>query len=325
MSWMVRRNRITMKSFLPQFWELFNSEDSEAKVSERNGAYKGLPDEALYTSYEDLERIFSHHLCTGTFVDLGSGKGQSALLYGHLYPERKAIGIEFEGPRVKIGLNIAHKFSFSNVSLIHADLLSAEIPKADTYFLYFPTGEVLDRILEVLYQRSKFFHLIAIESHGDLLARLDLENWLTLKAEIPLSSKRHYASARIYERNFSIRATSLLPFNHSFKDNYLLISDHGEDWIGDSRGMEWTEGERFELKYPPRTIFWRNVKKLMVFDELSHEVKKLVILRRQGTLTIRTCSREFNGLIRKIILSPTFVIEISTGEKVEWKDIVTIT
>lgn len=316
---MVLKKIVTMKSSSHPFWEHFKkTHDSiESGVGSQKGSYQGLPKEALSTDVEDLKTIFQSELVTGTFVDLGCGTGESVLSYGDLFPDRKAIGIDFEEARIAA----ARDFAPVNVQFIRADLLNCEIPEADTYFLYFPTGHVLDRVLTKLYEMKKEFHLVAIESHGDLLKRLELENWLKVVDEIPLTSKRHYPNAKIFKSLLVERSSELLPFTVSFQHKFLFISD---EWIGESFGMEWTEDDRFELETPPRTIHWRDVKKLMISEDFPYNVQKVLTLRREGELIFDLGERSLTGFIRKIILKPTFQLEISNGEKVEWTEIKTI-
>lgn len=313
-----------MKSSLQQFWELSKSRHSEkqTRVSGQYGSYPETSFEALYTSPEDLSAIFQSALVQGTFADLGCGFGIAPILYGMMFPERLSLGVEFEKSRLEEGDSFLRDNPLSNVKLMERNLLFDPIPEADTYFLYFPAGPVLDRILYELYSRKNSFNLVAIESHGDLLARLELENWLTLKEEIPLKAGRHYPFVKIYQRNFSERSLHLLPFNHSYEDHFVVIEENNESWIGSTKGMEWTEGDRFELKCPPRTIRWRNVKKLMLSPSDSGTLPaRMVSLWKEGEVSIKTIDRIYQGCVRKIIISPSFKLEISSGEKVEWDKI----
>lgn len=313
------KKKITMKSSSHPYWEHFKKEhDSiESGVFDRKGSYQGLSKEALSTDIEDLTKIFQSKNISGTFLDLGCGTGESVLLYAETFPDRESIGIEFEEAR----LLPAKKFAVKNSTFLHADLLTCKIPAADTYFLYFPTGPVLDRILSELYEMKKEFCLVVIESHGDLMKRIDLENWLTIVEEIPLKASRHYPHARIYQRLMVNRSEDLLPFTMTYQEKYLVMHD---DWIGETSGMEWTEGDRFELLTPPRTIHWKDVKKLMILDDFPHYVQKVLSLRREGELNFELHGRSLSGFIRKIILNPSFQLELSNGEKVEWTEIISI-
>lgn len=307
-----------MKSSSLPFWEYFKREHLaiEGEVLERNGSYRGLPKEALSTHPDDLINIFTSSEIEGTFVDLGCGTGETVLTYAHLFPDRKAIGVEFEEARLKA----AKTFLPPNGELVHADLLTCKIPIGDTYFLYFPTGHVLDRILNELYESHREFNLIVIESHGDLIKRIQLENWLHEICEIPLQSPRHYPNAKVFRRGKEMRSDALEPFTLSFKEKFILVND----WIGETFGMEWTQDSRFELLIPPRTIEWGDVKKLMILDDFTSLERMILMLRREGELKFSLKDRTLSGFIRKIILKPTLAIEISNGEKVEWTEIFSI-
>jgi SAM-dependent methyltransferase len=315
-----------MKSFLPPSWELFNSqhEQFEENVNNQATSYRGLSFEALYTSDEDLLNLFNHSQVEGTFCDLGCGSGRAALFYGCLFPNRRAIGIELQKSRIDSGIAFAKTHEIQNVELIHADLMDVKIPLADTYFLYFPTGPVLDRVLSELYQTNYSFKLLVIESHGDLFERLSLENWLKLSAELPLTSPRHYPMARLYQKSPEPRNTSLLPFEISYRERFLVIQQNQEEWLGESMGLEWTHEDRFELKTPPRTIHWRDVKKVIRSEEIDSKYLKALHIRRLGEVKIQTLTHTTQGFIRKIIITPTFHLELSSGEKVEWEKILTI-
>jgi SAM-dependent methyltransferase len=316
-----------MNSSSPPFWERFSAglARAEAGVGERPGAYKGHSPAALYTSKEDLDVLLRHPLVRGTFADLGCGAGATVLFYAWLYPERRAVGVEFDPARVAFARELRRDLGVRNAEVIEADLLTADLPEADVYFLYFPTGPVLDRILEELHQRGQAFRLVAIESHGDLLPRLDLEPFLELSAEVPLAAPRHYPKARIYERRFVPRGPALAPFTLSFRDRYLVIAEGSDRWVGETRGLCWTADDRFELAVPPRTIRWRDVETVCDAGAFSPDVRRCLELRARGPVVIATRHREHRGELRKILLSPVFRLELSTGERVEWEHVITIT
>lgn len=302
---------------------LFNSDHHsliEEKVSDRPGSYRNLNSKALYTSQDDFRNIFSHPLVQGTFVDLGCGTGHGCLMYSQMFSDRQAIGLDCEEARINEGLLLKESLNLTNVDLLVMDLEKDKIPAGDTDFLYFPTGHVLDRVLSELYSLKKKFTLIAIESHGDLLPRLELENWLELKDEIPLFAERHYPKARVYR---SSNAQRLVPqaFLISNSDLVLFIEDENGLWLGSSFGLSWEGGDRFNLMTPPRTIDWISVKSLKARSELSSDLQQLLSFRDAGLVTIETQSRLIEGNIRKIYLSPVFHLEISNGEKVELSEI----
>lgn len=306
-------------------WESFKKlfavdhEVIEQSVEEGPDLYKELDPRALYTSLEDLYSIMQSDFVSGTWVDLGGGLGESALMYSLLFPERKAIAIEKSRVRNKAAQSLKARLKLRDVEMREGDLLECEIPDAETYFLYFPTGPVLDRILDELRNKKSFKRIIAIESHGDFLARLKKENWLSLAGSISLTSPRHHPEALVFEKNES----TLIPGPHqlSYQQKYLLIDG---EWIGDSFGLEWLRGNHYQLLHPPRTIEWRDEIKLFNFDQLPKPIQLLVTLRRLGRVKISTTESVYIEYLRKIKLFPSFEVELSSGEWVRWNQILTI-
>lgn len=280
-------------------------EDAE-DVSSQEGSYKGIRPEALYNSMEDFKRIFSSSFVSGTFVDLGCGTGLSCLVYGALFPERKAIGVEFEPSRLSPGKTFALQNKLTNIEFIEGDLKEISLPPGDTYFLYFPTGPILDRILGELYSSGRLFHLVVVESHGDLLPRIKKENWLKEVGAVPLHSPRHHPEAIIFTRTGEKRLPELFPHEISFQNKYLLLKDAYGEWIGDSYGIQWAHGESYDLLNPPRRIRWEEVKKILEFSELPETIQRWVKLRARGSFIK-------DEKIRKIYLKPE-AIELSNGE-----------
>jgi hypothetical protein len=299
----------------------FSHAEIESQVENKDGSYKNIRPEALYTSYQDLETIFSYLGEAGTWVDLGAGIGVSALMYAYLYPDRKAYALEFVRSRIEAGIKIKEEKKLPNAVLLNQDLLHCEIPQGDTYFLYFPTGPVLDRILSWLYLSKSPFRLVAIESHGDLLNRLGKESWLVPVGEIALSQPRHHSHAIIYEANWSLEIQRSRPHEISFQQKLLLID---QQWWGESFGLEWLEGDHYNLKIPPRTIAWEQVSQIVEWNDLDCSLRFSLQLRRLGPLVISTCAGDKEGSLRKIYSSPCFSVELSTGEQLEWKNILTI-
>lgn len=308
-----------MKSSLIHFSESFKK--AEEFVSGDPGSDKGILEEALCTSPEDVLAIISDPLVHGTWVDLGSGFGHTVLTYAEKFPERSAIGIEKENARRAIAARIAHERNL-NCEFLLGDLLTHEIPDGETYFLYFSQGHVLDRILSEL-SRKEIFTLVVIESHGDLFPRLDKEKWLKLEKEIPLRGQRHNHFARIYRPDKLERKLSGL-HQVSFLERYLLLKDASGLWWGDSFGLS-ENGDAYLLETPPRTVKGSEVVKIMTKDELPPLIAFLVSLRKLPDVTIFTRDKVHKGPLRKIHDAPAFSVEFLSGERVQWSDIGRIT
>lgn len=298
-----------------------NFEEVEKNVSSQEGSYPGLSQEALLTALEDFQIIFDRLGDIHSWVELGSGHGHGPLLFAHLHQDKLAIGIEFEEARFLESLRLKHLLNIQNVTFIHADLLTTPLPQADSYFLYFPTGKVLDRILYELGGRDNSFRLIVIESHGDLIPRLKLENWLCVEEQIPLSSTRHYPQAMVF-RKVAKKAASI--FDYSFLNHYFVIRDHdGQEWVGDSLGLEWQIDHSIRLLHPPRTIREDQICRILQEHQLPSEILPLLTLRRQGPVEIETKQGNYFGLIRKIFLNP-WRLELSTAQVVPLHEITKI-
>lgn len=306
------------------FKELFSIDyhSIEEAVDDRPGHYKNLDPQALYTSLEDFYRIMTSPYCSGTWVDLGAGVGESVLMYGSLFPERKAVAIERAYSRVVAGNTVRERLGLTNTEIQEGDLLSCEIPTADTYFLYFPTGHILDRVLVEL-RKIDFNSLIVIESHGDLLPRLMKENWLQPIGEIVLSSARHFPSAVVFSKVPATFQKSL--HDVSFKQCCLFIKDdENSEWIGESFELEWLKDDVFHLNIPPRTIQEKDVIRIVGREELSPKLRLMMDIRRKGEVEIKVANRMFRGFIRKILVKPAFRLELSSGEWIQWEDIQSI-
>lgn len=313
-----------MSSFSSKLWEFFKIDlrASENFCDPREELYEGLPEEALYTGLEDLEAIQRHPLVEGVWVDLGCGVGHSLMLYQKLHPERRSVGVELSHSRAQEGKRAIAASGLAGATLIQGDLLEMALPEGDTYFLYFPTGPVLDFILSQLRSRE-YSRLVVIESHGDLLERLRLESFLTPIAEIPLKQARHHPSAVIFQGRRQ-EATETSPFNLSFKKKFLRIDEGPHQWIGESYGLEWQKDSQFLLRMPPRTISWEQVREALDDSDLAAPLAFVCRLRRRGECHIVLKDRKLRAELRKIAVKPSFSLELSTGQWIEWSDIQTI-
>ncbi len=306
-----------MKDFLENL--KINFDLLEKSVSSRPGSYFGLEQQALLTDISDYLNIFSHFNDVTSFVEFGSAYGHGPLIFSRLFPSAHAIGIEFEEVRFNTAVTLKNNFNLNNCEFVLADLSTAKIPPADLYFLYFPTGPILDRILFELSQMTHQFHLIVVESHSDLIPRLEKETWLTEDFEVPLVSKRHYSKAKVFSSG-GLKISSY--FDFSFKEKYFMIRDIDNSiWIGDSLGLEWHSKDYLTLLNPPYTIHENQVQAMVEFSSFNLPTQHLIKLRALGGVKIESHLKHFQGFIRKIYIDPHFLIELSTGERINFDDL----
>lgn len=295
---------------------------SEEKVLDQEERYKGLSLSALYTSFEDLINIFKHPQVKGLWVDIGGGSGRSCLLYS-FFNNEKSINLEIDHARALIAEQVAQKFTLEVESRV-CDLQIDAIPQGDTYFLYFPTGYVLDRVLDILSKRVGFT-LVVIESHGDLVSRIEKEKGYELIDKILLTSPRHNPFAHIYRKTKCIIEPG--PHQLSFKDELLVIEDSLGEWVADSFGLEWLGGDTYQFLHPPRAVMWLKEFKRVLSPGLKdfELLKNISLVRKLGEVRILLDDgKEFNSVIRKIRISGTLRLEISTSELLEWRRILKI-
>ncbi len=291
----------------------------EDQVSDQAGNYKGLAQEALLTCEEDFLALFEALPDVLTWIELGSGHGNGPLLFAEKFPHKKSIGIEFEKARFEVGEKKKTQLALSNVEFIHADLLTCPIPVGDVYFLYFSTGHVLDRILCEIGAITTPFKLVVIESHGDLLNRLNKEYWLKPLSEVSLKSSRYNPQAVIFEK-CSQKGTSL--HDYSFLSKYLLIQEErNHSWLGESYGLEWLKAEDYQLLTPPRTVKSSSITQVMDLNQIRPDYQIALFIRKLGMVTLQTSQGTKQGILRKIFVTPSFKVEISSGEQVEWSDV----
>ncbi len=305
----------TMKFSLTHFSEFFKK--AEALVTDDPSSYKDLDLRALCTDPDDVRAILQDPLIHGTWVDLGSGFGHTVLTYKELFPKRRAIGIERELSRVEASRKLSASLKIQ-AEFIHGDLLRDTIPEGETYFLYFPQGHVLDRVLSEI-SKNENFVLVVIESHGDLFPRLDKETWLKLEKEIPLKSERHYPYARIYRPTGAKRTLNGL-HQFSFDEYFFLVSDGTSEWWGDSFGLYAVE-EDYLLMHPPRTVKDKDIVKTLTKNDLPPVLSFLISLRRLPDIEFTAGQKSLCGPIRKIHGRDAFSVEFPGGEQLQWKDI----
>lgn len=299
-----------------RFQQIF--EDAELNVSSGENSYKGIPLEALLTSAQDFKNIFCSLKDCHSFLDLGCAHGIGVIEFAKMFPHSWSGGIDIENSRLEVGRQLAIEQQLVNCHFIQSDLLKDDIPRVDVYFLYFPTGIVLDRILDYLGTQDTNFRIIAIESHGDLLPRLKKETWLELESEIPLHVERYYPYAQVFKK-IANRTSDL--HSISFKNKFLSLRQGQRLWIAESFGLEWVREDEFLLKTPPRTIKEGEILEVYDLEFLSPTLQKLLQLRRLGSLIIKTDKAELRGEIRKIFFSPKIELEISTAGTVNWDSI----
>ncbi len=181
------------------FFGDLNIIESSIRCSD-SASYANLDTRALLTSYVDYFKILKQVSLGETLVDLGSGYSRGTFL-AKILDLPKCLGLEFQKERVDYSKRNYESFFHEEAKNIFlCDLKSDQIPISKNYFLYFPKGLVLDRILFEIYRMKNNAKLFVIESHGDIIPYLKNLKFLDLKKEMKCSLPRH--NDKIYMFSF---------------------------------------------------------------------------------------------------------------------------
>ena len=157
-------------------------DNAEASIEPQGLNYAGERSEALSTSYLDYYQMLSLIPDGASFADLGAGYGRANLMCGYLGKDINCLSYEIENERINMGQKAAIELGYASEGFIHADLLDIDFafPQADYFFLYLPTGDLLEGLVKRLMDVAckKRIHIFVIESHGDLLNRIRHLDWL---------------------------------------------------------------------------------------------------------------------------------------------------
>jgi hypothetical protein len=241
----------------------------------------GLAPLVLNNSYADfflLLKNISIENEMATIIDIGAGHCRMAVLSKLFFPKLKVISIEPVAQRIP---------TFPENKDIYPITFS-ELPDTvigDYYFLYFPTGPILEEILRKIKSYQHQFSIIAIESHGELINRLKIESaWLEVIEYIKLTYPRHNPICYLFEK-ISESQITLEELNTKIENFSNALIDN--DWIADTKELELHFDKEgiisFEFKFPPRIV----EKKLKEIDDIKfcsqedfdEETKKLLNLR----------------------------------------------
>ncbi len=155
-------------------------------------AYVGLDPRALLTSYVDYYQILKSIEINETLVDLGAGYSRGSIISQFL-KLGSCISLEYVKQRVLSAQNSLELINGDISSIRCVDLREASIPDEKYYFLYFPKGPVLYKILMSLFELAKTSprYLFVCESHGDVMEYLDMFSNIEKVAAMDVSQPRH--------------------------------------------------------------------------------------------------------------------------------------
>lgn len=289
----------------------------------------GLTQEALYTQFSDYLKMFKHPLVKAgqTFVDVGAGLGKGTLLCQALELDLKVLSLEYVWERHRAGKDALKRLNLNSEDMMHVDLMIKPLPQAQHYFIYLPTGPLLSHIIEQLkvMAQTQDFHVWVIESHGDLIPTLKkfAPHLELLSEEIPLDSERHCNKLTIFK---SSQRQAYEHEDFTFQ-NEIHLKGHGyalvEDcdlgskeaylWLASLKGISMGVRENhLQVFYPNREFHFNKIQKILDAPPTIFKI----------WCDIREEQKDFPhlGAVRKIITSPTALIEFSNGTRLPLKE-----
>jgi SAM-dependent methyltransferase len=127
-----------------------------------------------------------------TLVDLGSGLGKVVLLAA-LLTGAEAYGLEIEPSLVAHARKAAAALGLDGAHFVQGDIRNAELPPADTYYLFIPlhrSADVVERLAPIAAERPiRVFSQPLDEKHVPFLrATGAMSYWLTMYESSPIAA-----------------------------------------------------------------------------------------------------------------------------------------
>lgn len=201
-------------------------ENTENKIQTTNeDIYAGLENTALLTSYLDYYQMILDLGEKKVLADLGAGYCRGSLLIEKLGLSSKILSLEVESNRVAIAKSIVRDKSL----IIQEDLLdnNFQLPKVDAFFLYLPTGPVINSLIKKVIDQKVEAIFYIIESHGDLIDNILFypEVFKQIPCDLVTSLPRH--DNKIYKFQSFKSTIKKIDFNNiKIKDiPYLILED----------------------------------------------------------------------------------------------------
>lgn len=304
------------KNFFNEIGVQFEEEDKIVDSTFDPYYLAGSNYHALNTAIVDILRILAPLPNFSTIADIGSAHSLMSICSNLLDYNFEVISIEPIQERFTSALNINEVLGGKHTFVTtHFEDISNET-RFDYAFLYLPSGNVIEKILQKLHDLSTPpKSILVIESHGDLIPRLDLHPSLTnKKVHCLLKFPRHDSNCYIYD--FSPGA--LDSFNIFLKDLYsnqfvLVNQDSRGQWIASLKDVyvffESTKNFIIECTYPPRTF----KSSVNTFEKIKLMDIKRLDQRCTTLISNLEDNQKYDGkFLRKIYLDKT-ICELSDG------------
>lgn len=301
------------------FFELQTPEKTQ-NFKDNQDYYLGLDANALNTSVIDFINILKLIPQAAVIADIGSGHSLMSITANIVADHLKIISIEPMAQRFLIAKQFndfckgIHSFYPVHFEDIDNDIL------IDFLFIYLPGGILLENILSKILELKNYpKYILAIESHGELINRLDHFSYFQNKKIFTrLLFPRLDQNCYIYEFNINNKRNDVDEFIKKFySDNFIIkLSDVNGDWVASTKDASLFfltfDSILIECIHPPRTIKIKTTEvsnlKLLAKSSLPNRISELVQrMQRQEKIN--------DKFIRKIYFDKN-ICELSDGSLV---------
>lgn len=270
------------------FVELQTPEKTQNSKGDEDDYYLGLDANALNTSVIDFINILKLMPQGSVIADIGSGHSLMSITANSIAAHLKIISIEpitqrlLKAQQYNEFCRGIHSFYPLHFEDIDNDLF------IDYLFLYLPGGILLENILSKILELKNYpKYILAIESHGELINRLDHFSYFQNKKILTrLVFPRLDQNCYIYEFNKNRDINSVDKFVKKFyTENFVIkLSDGIGEWIASTKEASLFfftfDSILIECVYPPRTIKIKTAEisnlKLLATSSLPKRIVELV-------------------------------------------------
>jgi hypothetical protein len=268
--------------------------ENSQKIDVEELYLENLPALALNTSWHDIYQLLNYISSKNEkpiICDLGAGNCRLAIMAQLFFPKVQVISIEPISHRMirakEICHNSHHKFYANYFEEVYQEI------RFDFVFLYFPNGTVFENILRKLKGLKFPYSIICIESHGEMINRLNFEkSWLKGIEILKLIAPRHREYIYEFERIENTKDPLEKKFYELFEHNgEYKISDNNGHWFASTQGSSFyfdkPDTVTIEFKSPPRTIELSDSNIEIISNCLEEEIakhRKFLELRNQGQI-----------------------------------------
>lgn len=291
-------------------------EDTEKTIDSPNkNVYTGTELEALLTPYCDYYQMICDIPKGECLVDLGAGYSRGTLLASFLELS-PVLSLEINLSRVLAAQLALASINGKKEEIRNADI-GSEILEAYGYYLYFPKGEVLYKILNQLFEISKRreVYLYVCESHGDVQEFLSISVQIEPVKEFTNSLPRHRDKIVKYR-------LSPLKEDESFNNDLFgwFLQNYQKDLIVTLNYRSPLDGEYYQwpipivrlelILYVGEVALYDNVYERVISFKTDGQilhVKKLESFSESVRLAL------FNKKYKKVLISDVVYVEEGSG------------